>query len=237
VSSLDAVLARDRLVDLTQPLGPATVLWPGSAPFEAVIECDYDTYDSYSRELRLPEHSGTHIDAPAHFAHDGLTTDQIPIDALVRPAVKLDVRDRVGDNPRYELDAAAVEALEAADGRIPPGSVVLVHTGWDARHADPAAYAGDDGLAFPGLARGAARLLVDRRVAGIGIDTLGVDPGHAEGFPVHRITLPAGLWHLEGLVNLERLPARGAWIVVAALPVVAGSGAPARVLAVLPADA
>ncbi len=111
---------------------------------------------------------------------------------------------------------------------------MLVHTGWDARRDDPIAYAGDGESRFPGLARGAAVLLVARGVAGIGIDTLGVDPGHAQGFPAHRITLPAGLWHLEGLVNLGRVPARGAWLVVGALPLVDGSGAPARVFAILP---
>ena len=234
MSDLDALLAADRLVDLTQPLGPETVLWPGSAPFAAVVECDYDTHDSYSRDLQLPEHAGTHIDAPAHFARGGATTDQIPLETLVRPVVKLDVRDRVAGDAGYELDAATIEALEATDGPIPAGAAVLVHTGWDARRDDPIAYAGDGELAFPGLARGAARLLVARGVAGIGIDTLGVDPGHAQGFPAHRITLPAGLWHLEGLVNLERVPARGAWIVVGALPLVAGSGAPARAFAILP---
>jgi kynurenine formamidase len=236
VIPLGDVLAPDRLVDLTQPLGPATVLWPGSVPFEAVVECDYDTHESYSRELRLPEHAGTHVDAPAHFARGGATTDAIPLGTLVRPAVKLDVRDRVGGDAGWELDAATVEELEAADGPIAAGDVVLVHTGWDARLGDPLAYAGESGLEFPGLGRGAARLLVERGVAGIGIDTLGVDPGHARAFPAHRITLPAGLWHLEGLVGLDRVPARGAWIVVAAIPVVAGSGAPARVFAVLPAD-
>ncbi len=106
MSDLDALLAADRLVDLTQPLGPETVLWPGSTPFAAVVECDYDTHDSYSRDLQLPEHAGTHIDAPAHFARGGATTDQIPLDALVRPVVKLDVRDRVAGDAGYELDAA-----------------------------------------------------------------------------------------------------------------------------------
>ena len=60
-------------------------------------------------------------------------------------------------------------------------------------------------------------------------------PAAAATFPAHRITLPAGLWHLEGLIGLERLPARGSWIIVGVIPVVGGSGAPARVLAILPA--
>ena len=237
MTSLDQVLAAGRLVDLTQPLGPATVLWPGSARFVARSDCDYDTHESYSRELELPEHAGTHVDAPAHFARDGATTDAIPLASLVRPAVKLDVRHRVAGDARYELDAATIEELEATDGRIAPGDAVLVHTGWDARNGDAAAYAGDGQLRFPGLAPDAAELLVERGAVGIGIDTLGVDPGHADGFPVHRITLPAGLWHLEGLVGLEHVPARGAWLVVGVIPIVDGSGAPARAFAILPPGA
>lgn len=225
MTSLGDVLAAGRLVDLTQPLGPSTVLWPGSMPFAAAIECDYDTYESYSRELHLPEHAGTHLDAPAHFARGGATTDAIPLASLVRPAVKLDVRDRVAGDARYTLDAATIEGLEAVDGRIAPGDAVLVHTGWRTTR--------DDGLAFPGLAPDAAQLLVERGAVGVGIDTLGVDPGHADDFAAHRITLPAGLWHLEGLVGLEHVPARGAWLVVGVIPVVDGSGAPARAFAIL----
>jgi len=230
ISALDALLAPDRLVDLTQPLGPATVLWPGSTPFAATVVADYETDGGYARELVVPEHAGTHLDAPAHFAQGQPATDEIPLGSLVRPLVKLDVRDRVAGDATYELTAAAIEEIEAVDGPIPAGSAVLVHTGWDAYHADADRY----GSAFPGLAPDAAALLVARRVAGVGIDTLSVDPAHAEDFPAHRITLPTGLWQLEGLVNLEAVPTRGAWLVAAVIPLADGSGAPARVFAILP---
>ena len=108
-----------------------------------------------------------------------------------------------------------------------------MHTGWDRFLDDPDRYAGA-GPAFPGLAADAARLLVRRGVAGIGIDTLGVDPGGSRTFSVHRITSPAGIWHVECLVGLERVPPRGAWLVAGVIPVVAGSGAPARVFAIVP---
>jgi kynurenine formamidase len=226
----DALLGPDRLLDLTQPLGPATILWPGSQPFAADVEGEVNTDGFYARQLSLPEHSGTHLDAPAHFVRDGATVEQIPIGALVRPAVCLDVRELVGDNPSFTLSAAMIEAIEARDGVIPADTVVLVCTGWDRYHGD----ASRDTLAFPGIAADAAQLLVDRGVAGIGIDTLSVDAGHASTFPTHHITLPAGLWHLEGLTRLERVPARGAWLVAAAIPIVDGSGAPARAFAILP---
>jgi kynurenine formamidase len=233
VDDLAAVLAPGRLVDLTQPLGPATVLWPGSRPFEAEVEVDHDTHGAYARDLALPEHAGTHLDAPVHFDRDGASADRLTLAQLVRPAVRLDVRALVGDDPHVAVSAEQVEAIEEREGQIPAGSAVLVHTGWDRFAGDAQRYA----PLFPGLAEDAARLLVDRGAAGIGIDTLGVDPGDAGGFPVHRVTLPAGLWHLEGLVRLERVPVRGAWLVAAVLPLVDGSGAPARVLAILPGGA
>jgi kynurenine formamidase len=118
--------------------------------------------------------------------------------------------------------------------RFPAGSAVLVHTGWDRYLDDPVRYGALEPTAFPGIGADAARLLVARGVVGIGIDTLGVDPGGSLRFAAHRITLPAGLWHVEGLTGLERVPLRGAWLVVGALPIVAGSGAPARVFAVIP---
>jgi kynurenine formamidase len=224
-----------RLVDLTQPLGPDTVLWPGSTPFEATIEIDHATHGAYARSLSLPEHAGTHLDAPVHFAAGGAAADELPLSALVRPAVRLDARHLVGDDASFTLGAGQVEAIEAEDGAIPVGCAVLVHTGWDGRLGRATAYAGDgDVPAFPGIGADVAELLVARGVAGIGIDTLGVDPGHAVDFPAHRITAAAGIWHLEGLVGLERVPARGAWLVAAALRLVAGSGTPVRAFAILP---
>ena len=110
---------------------------------------------------------------------------------------------------------------------------VLVCTGWSAFLGDAGRYVTD--LRFPGVSSEAARLLVERGVAGLGIDTLGVDPGNSTDFAAHNTTLPAGLWHLEGLVNLELLPARGALLAVGAPLLVGGSGVPARPLALLPA--
>jgi kynurenine formamidase len=226
-----------RLVDLTQPLGPDTVLWPGSRPFAAELEADHDVDGSYSRSLTVPEHAGTHLDAPAHFARGGVTADAVPLETLVRPLVLLDVRALVGDDPAFALGAPDVEGIEAREGEIPGGCAVVVWTGWSRFHEQPARYAGAATLAFPGIGPEAAKLFVRRGVAGIGIDTLGIDAGHAVDAPAHRVTMAAGLWHLEGLVGLERVPARGAWLVAAAIPVVQGSGAPARAFAIVPTAA
>ncbi len=234
---LATLLDPDRLVDLTQPLGPGTTLWPGSRPFAATTVSDYDDGGGYARELEVPEHAGTHLDAPAHFDRGGIRVDAIPLATLVRPAVRLDARPWVNGDASVTIDATALLELEEREGVIEPGSAVLVHTGWDAYWQDPGRYLGAPDPAFPGLAADAAELLVERGVAGLGIDTLSVDPGHSTELPVHNITLPAGIWHLEGLIELGRVPPRGAWLVAAPLRLVDGSGTPARAFAILPPDA
>ena len=237
MSELAHLLAASTLVDLTQPLGPATALWPGSSPFVATTVAEYATDGAYARELEVPEHAGTHFDAPAHFAPNGARVDEIQIEQLVCPAVKLDVRAWVSGDPGATIDAAVIRELEGREGVIEPGSAVLVHTGWDAYWNDVARYLGYPEPAFPGLSQDAAELLVERGIAGLGIDTLSVDPGHSVDFPVHHTTLPAGIWQLEGLVELARVPARGAWLIAAPLRLVDGSGTPARVFAIVPPNA
>ena len=84
-----------RIIDLTQPLGPATPPWPiGGKPLEADGDREsFETAGAYARRLSLDEHLGTHFDAPAHFARDGIRVEAIPVDQLVRPAVVVDVRE------------------------------------------------------------------------------------------------------------------------------------------------
>jgi kynurenine formamidase len=219
-----------RVIDLTQPLGPATVLWPGSEPFAARAVSRIETDHSYARVLTMPEHSGTHVDAPSHFAAGGDHADAIPAERLVVPCAVIDVRAECARDPGFAIERAHVEAAERDHGPIERGSAVLALTGWERYAGDADRYANG---AFPGFGVSAAELLIERGVVGLGIDTLGVDPGAATDFPVHHMTLPAGLWHLEGLVNLAAVPARGALLIVGALKLVDGSGTPARVFALV----
>jgi kynurenine formamidase len=230
---LPPVLEGVRIIDLTQTVGPATPPWPvGGAPLEANVTVTFDDGGCYVRRIAVDEHYGTHFDAPAHYARDGLRVDAVPVSSLVRPAVVVDVREASAADADHKVPAGTFTAWEAEHGTIEAGAAVLVMTGWDAHRDDPARYLSD--LRFPGLSTDAGQLLVDRRVAGIGIDTLGIDPGCEPECPVHRITMPAGLWHLEGLVGLDRLPVRGSWIVAGAMRLEDGSGAPARVIALVP---
>jgi kynurenine formamidase len=231
------MIEKMRVVDLTQPLDAATVMWPGApAPTaETILTVAHDGF--YNRKVSFMEHSGTHFDAPAHMLEGAASVDQIDADRLVRPAAMIDISDATAGQPDAILTLEQVHEFEARHGAIPDGAAVLLRTGWEEFNTDASAYAGTPGpLRFPGFGPDAARFLVEERGAvGLGVDTLGIDPGVAEDFVVHRqISHPRGVWHLEGLMNLGQLPPLGAWIVVGVLKLVDGSGSPARVLALVP---
>lgn len=226
-----------QVVDLTQPLHPGLIMWPGvpGPTFEVLVNIVPDGF--YSRRVSFAEHTGTHFDAPCHMVEGTAKLHEVDPSTLIRPAAVIDISDEVGDDPDSVLTLAQVEAFERAHGPVPTGGIVLLRTGWEERNTDAVRYAGEPGdLRFPAFGEEAARFLVERRsVVGVGVDTLGIDPGSSPDFVVHRqVTHPAGVWHLEGLQNLAALPPLGATVFVGVLPLVDGSGSPARVLALVP---
>lgn len=222
-----------RVIDLTQPLAESMPRWPQTEALTAEILASFDGDGYYERRITLPEHVGTHVDAPAHFDPAGACVDEIPPGALVTRAHVLDASDECGDDPDFALEARELERLESEQAvRFDRGNLALLHFGWDRYLHDAHRYVGS-GPRFPGLAPSAGTLLVARGVAGIGVDTLGVEPGGASAYPLHRITLRAGLFHVEGLVGLGALIGATFTVVVAPLRLVGGSGAPARVLALM----
>jgi kynurenine formamidase len=227
------------VVDLSYPLGPHTPTFGGKPQFSS-REVGGPNYSV--KEVELNEHTGTHVDAPAHFVKGGLSVDMLSARSLVAPAVVVDVRKQCEKEPEYRVTAADLQAWEKKNGKIPYGALVIAVTGWSAKWADPKSYrnADDKGLLhFPGFGEDAIDwLLANRqRIAGLAIDTLSVDYGASTGFEVHKKSHKAGWYHVENLDRPERLPAKGATVVVGVIPFVGGSGAPARVIALLPAGA
>ncbi len=231
------MLNNAKVIDLTIPLGTDIIMWPGapSPEMETVVTVAHDGY--FARRVSFFEHTGTHFDAPCHFIEGKATVDQIPASTLVRPAVVIDISAEIAGDADAVLTLEHVKAFEAKNGEIPKGAAILLRTGWEEFNSDSVKYAGPEGdLHFPGFGVEAALYLVnEREAAGLGIDTLGIDPGNKADFPVHsQVSHPKGLWHLENLQNLKALPPIGAWIVVGVLPLVGGSGSPARVIALVP---
>jgi len=232
-------------VDLGHPFGDKTIYWPGVRPFRLERHSGESADGVYSAANRFsaPEHGGTHLDAPAHFAREGATVDRIDPYRLIGPAVVVDVSARMEPDSRVRVEDFQV--WEAHHGRMPDRAVVLIRTGWSDRWPDRTRYlgtadttaAGAAKLHFPGIAPDAARWLVENREPGaVGIDTPSLDAGQATDFPVHQILLPAGIPGMEGLAHLDALPESGAFVVALPMDIEGGSGAPLRIFGFVPHD-
>jgi kynurenine formamidase len=233
-----AMKGQARIIDLTQHIDANVPTYGGerdSFRYEKLAAFERDGYAAGA--LRVPEHFGTHVDAPGHFIAGTETVDRIDVKRLIAPAVVIDIRDKVGDNPDYQLTVADVQEWERR-GRIPDGALVLLMTGWDKRYFDGARYRNPDAngvLHFPGYSEEAIKFLVgNRKIVALGIDTLSIDYGPSKDFGGHRTSHRAGLYHIENMTNLDKLPARRAVVFVGPLPIDKGSGSPARVLAIAP---
>lgn len=229
------------VIDLTHPLDDRSPYWPegqAASPFHASVAATFEKDGYFARLITLPEHFGTHMDAPAHFDRNGLTVDRIPPENFLAPAIVIDVTHEVEADQDYRVQRADIEKWEKAQGRIPKGAAVLVRTGWGGRWPSQKDYMNQDAhgvLHFPGLSVEAAEYLIfAAHPVAIGIDTASIDYGPSKNFEVHHITMSAGLYHLENLIHLGALPARGAFIIALPMKLAGGSGSPARVLALVP---
>ncbi|AVP99429.1 cyclase [Ahniella affigens] len=233
------------VLDLSHPFNSQTLYWPTSpSQFELKTLAHGQTDGGFfysSNSFCSPEHGGTHLDAPIHFAEHGKTADQLDLAQLIGPAVVIDVREQVAKNPDYALTADDITAFEANHGKLAAGTIVLLQTGYSKHYPNRKAYFGDDTpndaskLHFPSYGPDAATLLVDKRhVAVLGVDTASIDIGQSKDFQVHRIAAAKNVAGLENLNGLDRLPPVGASVVALPMKIEGGSGGPVRVIALLP---
>jgi kynurenine formamidase len=223
------------VVDLSHRLTPDFPLYPGVPPMGFDVIARVETDGWYEGVLTIDEHTGTHVDAPAHFAANGDTIDLIPAGRLVAPLAIVRVGDRAVSDPDTLVDIDDLLAWERRHGRMPNGAFVAMDSGWDVRASVPPSFLNVDASAvmhYPGFHPDAASFLVQERdIVGIGVDTLSLDHGPTTDFPTHQTVLPAGKYGVEALANLGQVPQAGATIVIGSLTHCGGSGSPARVLA------
>ena len=226
------------MVDLSHPISPTAPLWPGDPSVEFAQWADRGQDGYFLRRFSMSEHGGTHLTAPASYYPDGNTVDQYTAEGLVLPSVVIDIREHCRTDPNYALTTGDVQDWESRHGGVPHGSLVLLLTGWSQYWTIPASYLGTDPdgeLHFPGFRLEAASLLVnDRAVAGLGLDTAGLEPGVDGTLAVSRLVLSHPRIVLENLTNLHKLPPTGAVVVIGALKLEGGSGSPAAVTAFMP---
>ncbi len=227
-----------QVIHLSHIINPDIPQWQGDPPveFETVAQIEKDGY--YLRRFSLGEHSATHINAPNSFYSFGVGIDQYPAESLLVPVVVISIREQARANPDYALTVADILAWEKQHGKISAGSVVLLYTGWQEKWFENKAFMNQDtqgGMHFPGFSRDATKFLLDeRQIAGVGIDTHGVDSGQDTAFATNRLVLEKPRIVLENLTNLDRLPAKGAMVVIGILRLRGGSGSPVGAIALVP---
>lgn len=220
-----------------------TVYWPTAETFKLATVADGKTDAGYyysAYQFSASEHGGTHIDAPVHFAESRNAVDEIPLDRLIGPAIKVDVSAKAKADRDYQVSVADFDAWETQNARIPDDSIVLLETGWSEYWSDRMKYLGTDKrgaeavaeLHFPGLAPEAARWLTEnRKIKAIGLDTASIDYGQSKLFESHRILMGQNIPAFENIANLNRLGAKVSIVIAMPMKIRGGSGGPLRIIA------
>ncbi|MBL7074430.1 cyclase family protein [candidate division KSB1 bacterium] len=235
------------LLDMTYPFDENTIYWPTAKPFKLQKGAWGITEKGYwyaSNEYSAAEHGGTHVDAPIHFAQNGRTIDQIPLDEWIGPAVKIDVTEKCERNRDYLLSVDDIRDWEKKYGRIPDHAWVIMYTGIDTKYypdkekvlgTDRTGEAAIPELSFPGFSPESVEFLIrERNITGIALDTPSIDYGKSKDFKVHQTLFAADKLALENIANLDKLPSSGSMLYVMPMLIKDGTGAPARVFAMLP---
>lgn len=239
------ILLAGNWVDLSHDFSADTVYWPTAEPFKLATVAAGTTDAGYyysAYQFSASEHGGTHIDAPVHFAESRDTVDQIPLDRLIGPAIKVNVSAKAKADRDYQVSIADFEAWETQNARIPDDAIVLLETGWSEHWNDRMKYLGTDKrgpeavaeLHFPGLAPEAARWLTEnRKIKAIGLDTASIDYGQSTLFESHRILMGQNIPAFENVANLDRLGPKVAMVVAMPMKIRGGSGGPLRIIALV----
>jgi kynurenine formamidase len=238
---------KEKLLDMTYPYDENSIYWPTAKPYH-MEKVSWGISEGgwwyASNEFSASEHGGTHADAPIHFAENGRTIDQIPLDEWIGPAVKIDVTKLCGKNRDYLLSVDEIRRWEEQFGRIPDKAWVIMYTGIGTRYyPDKKKVLGTNKtgeealpeLSFPGFSvESVTFLLKNRNITGIAIDTPSIDFGKSKDFKVHRVLFESDKLALENIANLDKLPDSGAILYVIPMMIKEGTGSPARVFATIP---
>jgi len=221
--------------DLTHLFRVGTPMFPGVPRPSRETFVTVPVNGFYGQVWNFWEHTGTHLDVPAHFIVGGRTTPQLTLDELMAPIAVIDISRRAAREPDTVVTTDDLRRYERKHGKIHRGSLAAMNSGWDARASSEEAYRNTDAsgtMHFPAWSADAVEWLIgERRIGAIGVDTLSLDPGNATAFVAHVALLAANRFGIENLANLGRIPPEGATAFVGVIPWEEGSGGPARVVA------
>jgi kynurenine formamidase len=234
-----------KIIDLSHPFDSQTIYWPTEDGFKFEKGFDGVTPQGFyyaANKFCAPEHGGTHIDAPKHFAINSHTVDQIPVEQLIGNAIIIDVTKQSEANRDYQVTVADFTAWESQHGQIPSGAIILLRTGFAKFWPDRVKYMGTDErgagavakLHFPGLHPDAARwLTTNRSIKAIGLDTPSIDYGQSALFESHQVLFARNIPAFENVGDMSALPAKDFLVIALPMKIGGGSGGPLRIVAMV----
>jgi kynurenine formamidase len=215
-NNIDNLLSQGRWVDLSYSFSDSTLYWPNNPTgFQLDTQTAGITPAGYyysSNAFCAPEHGGTHLDAPVHFAEGKQSIDQVPLENLTGNAVVIDVSENTLRNPDYLISVNDVQEWEKKHDSLAAGTIVLFRTGYGRYYPDAKKYFGTDEkgataiphLHFPGIDPATAEWLVTRRkIKALGLDTPSIDYGQSKDFKTHQILLAKNIPAFENVANLD----------------------------------
>ena len=220
------------LIDLTHTLTPAIAGYDPGPCFALQTKCDYKDCTPPNvfrvQKIECMACAGTHMDAPSHAIEGGQTIEALDLKDLITNYVVIFNNTEPDENFQFMPDS--IIQFEKEHGTITPDTFVIFHSGWDRRWKTPEKYRND--LKFPSVHVDTAKLLMERNISGIGIDTLSADSGGVD-FPVHRVILGAGKYLVENIANAKELPPAGEKIMIMPMKIEGGTEAPIRLVALV----
>ncbi len=236
----DQWFERAKYIDLTHTISPSIPVWKGFGPsrFEPTVnpetgkpyEYGKDGFEA-TRYTLSTDQLGTQLDPPAHWAPEYPAIDELPPTYTLRPLAVISIVEQVARNPGYHLQVGDIERWEAAHGRVPAGSVVMVRCDWSKRWPDPAL---STQTVFPGVSLDALKFLHEKRhILFHGHEPLDTDTTptlEGEHWLMHN-----GYTQAEGVANLDQVAETGCLIAIGYPKFGGGTGGYARYVAICPA--
>jgi kynurenine formamidase len=241
--SITQAFSSGKWIDLSNDFSDKTLYWPTAGgfrldtAFEGVTPAGF-YYSAYN--FCAAEHGGTHLDAPVHFAKGKWAADEIPLENLTGEAAVIDVSEKTLNNPDYQISNDDIDVWEKINGRLKDNIILLFRTGYGSFYPDAKKYLGTDErgsdavpkLHFPGIHPDMAAWLVkNRKIKAVGADVASVDFGQSKDFKTHQILYEQNIPGFENVANLDKLPAKGVFIIALPMKIKGGSGGPLRIIA------
>jgi kynurenine formamidase len=233
------VIQSKTFVDLTHSFDSTTPVWSGFGQAKMTPAADPKTKKPYTIKddgfrttiYEMAGQYGTHVDPPAHFDEKGITMDEIPLKQMILPLIVLDDTPYLASDPNHAFSLADLRSWEKKHGRVPRGSFVALRTDmskdWD---TNPERFKRSP---FPAWAFETIKFLYEQRgVVATGHESMDTDT--TDKMESETYILQRGHYQIEVMANLDKVPPKGALIVVTWPKVRKGLGFPARAFAILP---